>query len=443
MRKQNKPDYMILVNEDNRLPDGYEKTVELIPVENAFGEKYIIEKKTYEAFLRLREDLLNNDGIQAELISIYRTIREQEETFQRYLDKFGLEYANKYVAKPGHSEHHTGIAIDVGIVLEGKLCRGISEMLQNDHIFQIIQAKLPYYGFILRYPKDKEDITKIGYECWHFRYIDSPEIARQITDRGICFEEYWRRPKLQAHRGVSTDFPENTMAAFRGAVEQGYDIIELDPAVTKDQKVIVMHDRTLNRTGRNLDGSAIDRELAVSDVNYEELASFEFGSWFDPKFAGEKAPLLADVLALSEQTGVILKLDNKFEHFPEEDRQVFLDLLANSKAHLAFTCAKKENILLLAERFPKAELHYDGPVDEETLQLLSGAVGERLTVWVPYQNENTTWVKVKFVDEALAAMIRQYAKLGIWILSKQEEYEHAKALGADVIETTGSVKPAK
>ena len=124
--------------------------------------------------------------------------------------------------------------------------------------------------------------------------------------------------RLQAHRGVSTEFPENTMAAFLGAVEQGYDIIELDPAVTKDRKVIVMHDGTLNRTGRTLDGQALPSEIKVSDVTYDELAAYEFGSWFDPRFSGEKAPLLAEVLALSERTGVMLKLDNKFEHFPEQ-----------------------------------------------------------------------------------------------------------------------------
>ncbi len=187
---EKKTDYLVLVNEDNRLPDGFENTIELVSVENAVGDQYQIEKKTYEAFLRLREDLLENDGIQTELISIYRTVKQQQETFERYLNQFGLEYANKYVAKPGHSEHHTGIAIDVGIMLDGKLLRTIEDMLSVDHLFQTVQERLPKYGFILRYPKGKEAVTKIGYESWHFRYIDSPELAKEITEQGICFEEY-------------------------------------------------------------------------------------------------------------------------------------------------------------------------------------------------------------------------------------------------------------
>lgn len=186
-----KTDYMVLINGENRLPENFEETIELLAVENAVGEKYQIEKKTYEAFMRLRQDLLDNDGIQAELISVYRTVKQQEAIFENYTQKFGLEYAKTYAALPGHSEHHTGFAIDVGIVQDGKLSHLIADLLAVDHLFQTVQAKLPQYGFILRYPKGKEDVTKIGYEPWHFRYLDSPEIAKEITDKGICFEEYW------------------------------------------------------------------------------------------------------------------------------------------------------------------------------------------------------------------------------------------------------------
>jgi len=190
-----KTDYLVLVNEDNRLPENFEETIEIITVKNAADEEYSIEKKTYEGFLRFRDDLLENDGIQAELISVYRTIPQQEATFNRYVEKFGMDYARKYAALPGHSEHHTGLAIDVGIMLDGKLIRTIEGMLELNHLYVIMQSKLPKYGFILRYPKGKEAITKIGYECWHFRYIDSPELAKEITDKGICFEEYWETKK--------------------------------------------------------------------------------------------------------------------------------------------------------------------------------------------------------------------------------------------------------
>lgn len=187
---KNTPDYLVLVNGEHRLSDDFEDSVELISVENAVGESYKVEKKTYEAFLRLREDLLENHGIQAELISGYRTGETQQAIFDNYTKRFGLEYARTYAALPGHSEHHTGFAIDVGILQDGKLSHLIADLLSYVEPFQIIHAKLPKYGFLLRYPKGKETITKVGYEPWHFRYIDSPAIAKEITDQGICFEEY-------------------------------------------------------------------------------------------------------------------------------------------------------------------------------------------------------------------------------------------------------------
>ena len=186
-------DYLLLVNGEHRLPEDYENTVELVLAKNSAGSEYLVEKKTYEAFLRLQKDLLQNNGIQAELISSYRTIAQQQGSFDNYLNKFGLEYANKYVAKPGHSEHHTGLAIDVGILQDGKILYTIEDLVAVDHLFQIIHEKLPQYGFLLRYPKDKQDITKIGYEPWHFRYIDDPEIAKEMAAKGICFEEYHQK----------------------------------------------------------------------------------------------------------------------------------------------------------------------------------------------------------------------------------------------------------
>lgn len=184
------PGYLVLVNEDNRLPCGFEETIELITVKNIFDEEYKIEKKTYEAYLRLRAELLENDGIHIELDSVYRTIEKQVEIYGEYLERHGEEYAKKYVANPGYSEHHTGMAIDVGIVKDGKFYRSIAELLSVDEIFKKVHKKVADFGFILRYPNDKQDVTKIGYEPWHFRYIDSPEIAKEMQDKNICFEEY-------------------------------------------------------------------------------------------------------------------------------------------------------------------------------------------------------------------------------------------------------------
>lgn len=187
-----KTDYLVLINGENRMPLGFEDTVARISVENTDGTKFQVEKKTYEAFLRLRKDLLDNHGLQAELISAYRSVATQETLFAQRLAEFGEEYTYKYVAVPGHSEHHTGLAIDVSFVVDGNIVHGTENLLRMESLYAIAHNLLPKYGFILRYPKTKEAETKIGYEPWHFRYIDSPEIATEITNKAICFEEYCR-----------------------------------------------------------------------------------------------------------------------------------------------------------------------------------------------------------------------------------------------------------
>ena len=187
------PDYRILINSENKLPEGFVDTVELVEVENPEGARFFVEKKTYQAFLRLQADVLAEDGLEIALLNSYRTLEKQQATFDYYCNQFGLAYAEKYAARPGCSEHHTGFAIDVSFLKDGKLTHGAQELLEQDDLFQVVQKKLPRYGFLLRYPKGKEEITKINYEPWHYRYIDDPELAREITQKGICFEEYWQQ----------------------------------------------------------------------------------------------------------------------------------------------------------------------------------------------------------------------------------------------------------
>jgi D-alanyl-D-alanine carboxypeptidase len=185
-----KQDYMVLINPENALPQGFEETVERIWVENPEGSRFQVEKKTYEAFLKLQADVRENDGLEIALLHSYRSIETQEEVFRRYETQFGLEYASKYAARPGHSEHHTGLALDLYLIIDGKDVTENEEMVKHPEIWEKIHAKLPEYGFILRYTKEKEDVTGYSYEPWHIRYVGSKEIAKEITDQGLALEEY-------------------------------------------------------------------------------------------------------------------------------------------------------------------------------------------------------------------------------------------------------------
>ena len=112
-----------------------------------------------------------------------------------------------------------------------------------------------------------------------------------------------KMPKIYAHRGASFDYPENTLLAFEQAVQQGADGIELDIHFTKDKKLVVCHDEQIRRTSNG--------EGLIESFTYEELLSFDFGAWKDARFAGQKIPLLEQVLPIVKQSGMDLNIEVK------------------------------------------------------------------------------------------------------------------------------------
>lgn len=253
--------------------------------------------------------------------------------------------------------------------------------------------------------------------------------------------------RLQAHRGVAAEYPENTMAAFYASVEQGYHLIELDPKYTADGKFVFLHDKSLNRTARNTDGSELDNEVLISEITLDEATVYDYGAFMGEKFKGEKLPTLEDVLDFAEQNpNVPLKIDNVWERFPEELKENFLSIIAErgDRVRVCFTCKKIEDLELIAKRFPNSELHYDGPdLSEETLSKAREIAGDRsLVIWVCFENKQTVWCKNEKASVELCNRVKKYGQLGLWILSEREELEDAvNKYGADVIETTGHIKP--
>lgn len=120
-------------------------------------------------------------------VSGYRTKKEQEIIYKNSLKDNGEEFTKKYVALPFHSEHQTGLAIDLGLSKE-KI-----DFICPDFPYTGICNKFrkiaPAYGFIERYRKDKEKITKISHESWHFRYVGYPH-SQIIEDNSLSLEEY-------------------------------------------------------------------------------------------------------------------------------------------------------------------------------------------------------------------------------------------------------------
>ena len=121
---------------------------------------------------------------------MYRSVKEQQKLWDEWSVEKGIDYVTNYVAVPGYSEHHTGLAVDICLKIDGELVYENDDMLKEEEIFAKIHEKLADYGFILRYLKGKDDFTGYSYEPWHLRYVGSVKVAKEIAEKGITLEEY-------------------------------------------------------------------------------------------------------------------------------------------------------------------------------------------------------------------------------------------------------------
>ncbi|NEW07824.1 M15 family metallopeptidase [Paenibacillus sp. SYP-B3998] len=181
----------VLVNKQNSLPSEYEPTDLVYPdVAFVFSEK-IEKRKMRKTAADALEKLFagaEKDGIHLAGVSAYRSYATQKSVFQRYVLKDGEEKAKTYSAVPGTSEHETGLAIDV-TGSNGKCAA--EDCFGGTKEAKWVEQHAAEYGFIIRYPKGKAEITGYQYEPWHIRYVGT-EISKDIVSKGITLEEYFK-----------------------------------------------------------------------------------------------------------------------------------------------------------------------------------------------------------------------------------------------------------
>ena len=171
-----------LVNKNYRLPQDYTPNdLALISPTFSKGEKYL-RKEAKQAFEKLGADA-SEKGYTIRLSSGFRSYEYQKILYTYYVNHNGKEYADLCSARPGHSEHQTGLSFDV----EGSLYD--YNRFEETKEFLWIKENAHRYGFILRYPKGKEKITGFKYEPWHYRYVGK-EIAGIIKENNLTLEEY-------------------------------------------------------------------------------------------------------------------------------------------------------------------------------------------------------------------------------------------------------------
>ena len=179
-----KMDYLLLVNKTNSLPVDY-LPQDLVNVPSKYKDGIMLNKTVYEKFKLLQDDALKH-GYNIDIMSGYRDYQYQEKLYNKLIHEKGFNYAISRIAKPGCSEHQTALAIDVCVYKDSKcyIENELTEFLEIKWLHQNAHR----YGFILRYPFGKEDITKYSYEPWHLRYVG--DVASEIYNKDITLEEY-------------------------------------------------------------------------------------------------------------------------------------------------------------------------------------------------------------------------------------------------------------
>lgn len=191
---QNPENILALVNKEYALPGDYEPSDLTVPnVEFSFKEdidKRYIRKEAAKAL----EDMFTaakKQGFQLVAVSGYRSYDRQKTVYDTEVSQKGEKKAKEAVAFPGQSEHQTGLAIDISSRSAGT---ALSEAFGNTKDGKWVEDNAYKYGYIIRYPKNKESITKYKYEPWHIRYVGK-KAAKVMKEHDLTLEEYFKEVK--------------------------------------------------------------------------------------------------------------------------------------------------------------------------------------------------------------------------------------------------------
>ena len=237
-----------------------------------------------------------------------------------------------------------------------------------------------------------------------------------------------RRVYVIAHRGASAYAPENTLAAFKQAIMLHSDILELDVHQTKDLRLVVIHDATVDRTTNG--------KGRIKDLTLEELRQLDAGSWFSPAFAAERVPLLDEVLDLaSNSVSLLIELKEGSDEYPNiEERIVRLVREKNVEKHVIFKSFHDETLdrlRQLAPEIPRLKIVF---LQIPVVSIIVGrglAFGSVLDDSVQYLQHHWFGLTESFVTEAHSSGYRVFA----WDVNDKDRMKELILRGIDGIET--------
>lgn len=182
----NDKERLILVNRTHPVPSDWSDHIRLVSFQYN-GQSFLLEQETLKAFDGLRKAVMEKQLILG-VASAYRSSEEQSELFEEMVQNYGPDKAKMLCAQPGYSEHQTGLVIDVEVVPDTSAMQGETDY-PDGYFYRCVHERLAEYGFILRYPKGKEQITEYLFEPWHIRYVGNPH-AEIMRERNLALEEY-------------------------------------------------------------------------------------------------------------------------------------------------------------------------------------------------------------------------------------------------------------
>jgi len=189
----------VLVNKKRNLPSDYIPDDLVVPdVPFSFSGDSPKKQMRKEAAAALEQLVAGakKDGVTLKAVSGYRSYKTQQSLFDSYAKKDGIEAANRYSAHPGQSEHQTGLTMDIsGDSVQYQLTADLGEATEGIWLAEHAAD----YGFIIRYPEGKENITGYTYEPWHIRYIGA-DAAKAVYESKLTFEQYFETLEVGAKR---------------------------------------------------------------------------------------------------------------------------------------------------------------------------------------------------------------------------------------------------
>lgn len=204
-----------------------------------------VRDKIMDDFNKLMSDFVSATNLtNVMVLSGHRTVEYQQMLYNNDLARTGKNYSDE-VAKPGESEHHTGLVVDLAIINSGT-----SKFFDASGDYAWVNENCHKYGFVVRYPESKQDITKIVHEPWHYRYVGKIH-ASVMTENSLCLEEYIDFTKKYLFDG------EHLKTTLDGVDYEIYYI----PATADTVEVLVPKDKAYTVSGNNVDGFIVTATL--------------------------------------------------------------------------------------------------------------------------------------------------------------------------------------